>query len=95
MDFSKVSYPEVLNDATQLNNSAKEMETTLNEIKELFNRVGDENTWSGTAAADKKADFDLLSNQFHNFSEAVQECSQYLVKAVENYQNVDSHIMNQ
>ena len=92
MDFSKVSYEDVEAKAADLSTTASSMDSTLQEIKMLFNQVGDDSVWSGTAASQTKSTFDMLSAQFHQFNEAVQNCSEYLVKAVETYKSVDSAI---
>lgn len=89
MDFSKLSYSQVTDYATQLNSCSSQMEQILQEVKNLFNNVGDDNTWSGTAANETKANFDSLSAKFPEFSTAIAECSQYLLDVVANYQAVD------
>lgn len=90
MDFSKLSYSQVTDYATQLSSCSGQMEALLQEITNLFNNVGDDNTWSGTAANDTKAKFDTLSTKFPEFSSAIAECSKYLLDVVANYQAVDN-----
>ena len=63
MDFSKLSYGQVQAMADQLHGSATEMENTLTEIKTLFERVGNDDVWSGTAASTTKERFDELSSR--------------------------------
>lgn len=92
MDFSKVSYEDVEAKAADLSSTANDMNSTLQAITQLFNQVGDDSVWSGTAASETKASFDLLSSQFHQFNEAVQNCSEYLIAMVENYKSADSAI---
>lgn len=90
MDFSRLSYGQITSTAEQLNNSSAQMESLLNEIKALFDKVGTDDVWSGTAASATKEKFDTLSAKFPEFSQAVNDCYKYLLSVVENYQNVDN-----
>lgn len=92
MDFSKLSYTQVLGIADQLKSSSAEMETLLSEIKSLLNRVGNDDTWSGTAAANTKETFDTLSAKFPEFSTAINDCYKYLMSVVANYKSVDDMV---
>ncbi len=92
MDFSRLSYGQITSIAEQLNSSATQMESLLNEIKALFDKVGTDDVWSGTAAAQTKERFDTLSAKFPEFSQAVNDCYKYLLTVVENYQAVDNSI---
>lgn len=92
MDFSKLSYGEVQTMAEKLNNSATQMETLLSEIKSLFDKIGTEDVWSGTAASTTKATFDQLSAKFPEFSQSIDDCYKYLMSVVENYKAVDAKI---
>ena len=93
MDFSKLSYYQVLGISNSLSASSKHMEMVLNEVKALFDKIGTDDVWSGTAASDAKANFDKLSAKFPEFSKAIADCTAYLNQVVENYQHVDSAIM--
>ena len=84
MEFSKLSYTQVQAMADQLNTASTNMETLLNEIKSLFENVGNDGVWSGTAAATTKEQFD-----------AVNDCYKYLLSVVENYKAVDAAINGQ
>ncbi len=95
MDFSKLSYSQVQALAEQLNSSSSAMEGLLTEIKALFERVGTDDVWSGTAASNTKETFDTLSAKFPEFSQAINECYKYLMSVVENYKNVDAMISGQ
>lgn len=95
MDFSKLSYSQVQTLADQLNTSSTEMETLLAEIKALFDKVGNDSVWSGTAASATKETFDALSAKFPEFSLAVNDCYKYLLQVVENYKSVDSMVTGQ
>ena len=95
MDFSKLSYGQVQSLAEQLNSSAAAMESLLAEIKALFEKVGNDEVWSGTAAASTKEQFDTLSAKFPEFSQAINDCYKYLMSVVENYKSVDSMIIGQ
>ncbi len=92
MDFSKLSYSQVQAMADQLHGASTEMENTLTEIKTLFERVGNDDVWSGTAAATTKEQFDELSSKFPEFSQAVDDCYKYLLSVVERYKSVDKAV---
>lgn len=92
MDFSKLSYGQITSIANQLNSSSTQMETLLNEIKNLFNKVGNDEVWAGTAATQTKEKFDELSAKFPEFSQAVNDCYKYLLSVVENYKSVDQMV---
>lgn len=95
MDFSRLSYSQVQSLADQLNSSSTQMETLLTEIKALFEKIGNDDVWSGTAASQTKETFDTLSAKFPEFSKSVNDCYRYLVSVVENYKNVDSMVTGQ
>jgi len=95
MEFSKLSYQQVQALADRLNTSATNMESLLNEVKALFENVGNDGVWSGTAAASTKEQFDALSAKFPEFSQAVNDCYKYLISVVENYKAVDAAINGQ
>lgn len=95
MEFSKLSYSQVQSLADSLHNSAASMETLLSEIKALFENIGNDEVWSGTAAAQTKEQFDLLSAKFPEFYNAVDECHKYLLSVVANYQSVDAAVNGQ
>lgn len=89
MQGSTLSYDEIQEISSQLSKCSKEMESNLDEIRTEFNKVGQDNVWSGSAAAEAKATFDRLSAKFPEFVTAVRECSDYLAKVVEIYKSVD------
>ena len=93
--FSKISYQAMSEASTSLKTNATDMSTILTEIKTLFENIGDESTWSGTAANSAKEQFDTLSAKFEEFYTSISDCSQYLDKVVQNYQNVDSIVNGQ
>lgn len=95
MEFSKLSYTQVQSLADRLNTASTEMETLLNEVKTLFENVGNDGVWSGTAAASTKEQFDTLSAKFPEFSNAINDCYRYLLNVVENYKAVDAAINGQ
>lgn len=95
MDFSKLSYGQVQDIADQLNNSATSMEDLLDEIKTLFNKIGTDDVWSGTAASSAKEVFDTLSAKFPEFSQAIKDCHTYLLSVIENYKAVDNITLGQ
>lgn len=92
MDFSKLSYSQIQSLAEQLNSSSMQMESTLMEIKSLFERIGNEDVWSGTAASTTKDTFDTLSAKFPEFSKTINDCYKYLMSVVENYKSVDAMV---
>ena len=81
--FSGLSYSEISNIATSLDSKANSMETILNAVSSEFNKVGNEGTWSGTAASQAKEEFDALKAKFPEFKQAINDCASYLKKTVE------------
>lgn len=93
MGAIKLSYGELENIASQLKNSSDTMAEILKSIENEFSKVGDEGTWSGTAASETKEVFDRLSQKFPEFSEAVESCYTYLTtKVIPNYKAADAAI---
>lgn len=95
MNSSKLSYDQIQTLAEQLHVSASSMESLLNEIKVLFERIGSDDIWSGAAAANAKETFDTLSAKFPEFSQAVDACYRYLISVVESYKNIDATVARQ
>ena len=95
MDFSRLSYEQINGIADQLSSKAESMRELLEQVTNLFNRIGDDGVWSGTAASTTKAEFDTLSAKFPEFSNAVNDCYKYLVSVVENYKAVDAAVNGQ
>ena len=61
MDFTKLSYQQILNCASVLNTCAINMDMILNvELRDLLDKIGDENFWSGTSAQRLKEELDSL-----------------------------------
>ena len=95
MDFTKLSYQQILNCASVLNTCAINMDMILNvELRDLLDKIGDENFWSGTSAKRLKEELDSLKEEFPIFSEDIKECSNNLTKMVEEYQKADAEINN-
>lgn len=93
MSAIKLSYEELESIASQLKNSSDAMAEILKSIEDEFSKVGDEGTWSGTAASETKVVFDSLSQKFPEFSEAVESCYIYLTtKVIPNYKAADAVI---
>lgn len=92
MDFSKLSYGQVQAMADQLHNASSEMDSTLTEVKTLFEWIGNDDVWSGTAASTTKEEFDQLSAKFPEFSQAIDDCYNYLLSVVERYKSVDKAV---
>lgn len=89
---AKLSYSQIQTIAEQLQSSAGNMETLLSEIKALFEKIGTDDVWSGTAAANTKAEFDKLSGKFPEFSQSVNDCHAHLMNVLERYKAVDNTI---
>jgi len=92
MNHSKLSYAQITSMAEQLNSSSSQMEDLLREITALFNKIGTDDVWAGTAASQTKAEFDTLSAKFPEFSQAVNDCYKYLLSVVETFQSVDAAV---
>ena len=73
----------------------KNINDNFQEIKALFNKVGTDDVWNGTAASTTKAEFDRLSAKFPEFSSAINDCYKYLLSVVENYKSVDTKVIGQ
>lgn len=90
--LSKLSYSQIQALAEQLHSSSMNMESVLNEIKMLFDKIGTEDVWSGTAASSTKEEFDTLSAKFPEFYQAIEDCYKYLLSVVETYKSVDAAV---
>lgn len=90
--FSGLSYGEINDIATSLDSKANSMESILNAVSSEFNKVGNDSTWSGTAASEAKKEFNALKAKFPEFKQAINDCASYLRKTVETYQNVDKTV---
>lgn len=94
MSAIKLSYGELETIANQLKSSSESMNDILNNVKMEFSKIGDEDTWSGTAASATKEVFDELSTKFPAFVQAVDDCYNYLVGTVMvNYQSAEDELM--
>lgn len=94
MSAIKLSYSELETIASQLKSSAESMNDILNNVKMEFSKIGDEDTWSGTAASQTKDVFDELSAKFPEFVQAIDDCYNYLVGTVMvNYQAAEDELM--
>ena len=94
MNYSKISYEQLMSLAEQLRGASQNMESILNEVKVLFNRIGGSDVWSGTAASAARASFDQLAAKFPEFYSATSKCHTHLTSVVENYKRVDASISN-
>ena len=90
--FSGLTYDEIQGIAADLLSKASEMEIILSAVTAEFNKVGNEDTWSGTAASTAKAEFDALKAKFPEFKSAVDECAKYLNTTVERYKATDAAV---
>lgn len=93
MDFSRLSYQQILNCASILNTCAINMDMILNtELVELLNKIGDDNFWSGTSASEVKEHYDMLKQKFPKFCEDLKSCANKLELIVQEYQKIDNNI---
>ncbi len=90
--FSGLSYGEIRNISGQLSSKAARMEQILNAVSTEFNKVGNDGTWSGTAASSAKQEFDALKAKFPEFKQAIDDCAKYLQNVVARYEAVDSAV---
>lgn len=80
----------------ELATKAESMRTILEtDIKTIFNKIGDEGVWSGTAANAKKEEFDELASKFDEFMKSVESCCTYLDGVVANYQELENAVKGQ
>ena len=94
MNYSKLSYDQIISLANSLQASAQNMQQVLGEVTNLLNRIGTADIWAGTAATAARSRFDMLSAKFPEFYEATSKCQTHLISVVENYKNVDASISN-
>lgn len=95
MDFTKVSYQQILNLSSELNTCAINLDMILNvELKELFEKIGDENFWSGNSAQKLNEELNVLKEKFPKFSNDIKKTSTNLIKLVDEYQKADNEISN-
>lgn len=92
MAITDLTYAEVKNISSKLKTSANSMQQTLESVTKQLNKIGSDNVWSGTAAAEEKAEFDKLTKKFPEFHKAVSDASTYLAQVVANYEQVDRTI---
>ena len=90
MDFSKLSYSEMLQVSSKLKSNAQRMQEILDSVNAEFNKIGEDGTWSGDAANKAKGEFDELKAKFPDFINAVEETSAYIAKVVADYQAADA-----
>ena len=90
--FSGLSYTQIRMISTTLKTKATSMKEILDQVKTEFNKIGGDDTWSGTSAGAAKEQFDALSAKFPEFYEAITSCSEYLEKVVQSYEAVDAKI---
>ena len=96
MDFSKISYQQLLNCASTLNTCAINMDMILNvELEALLSKLGNDNFWSGSSAVEVLDNYNNLRNNFPNFSEDLRKFATKLETIVSDYQDADKNIFNQ
>lgn len=93
MDFTKLSYQQILNCASELNTCAINMDMILNiELEELLLKIGDENFWAGNSATETRERLSELKSKFPEYSDKLKECAKKLETMVETYQKKDKEI---
>ncbi len=93
MDFTKLSYQEILNLASILKTCSINLDMMLNvELKELLNKIGDENFWSGTSAEELKERIKTLENKLPSYNEKLNNLATKLELVVDNYKTVDEQV---
>lgn len=90
--FSGLSYNDIGQIANTLRTKAQTMQGLLNRIETELRKVGDESTWSGTAASAAFEEFSTLIAKFPEFYEAITSCATYLDRVVSTYQSVDQTV---
>ena len=88
MNNTKISYEQLISLAEQLKTSSQNMESILNEIKILFNRIGNPDVWAGASAEAAKAKFNMLSSKFPEFYNATRKCHTHFKLPRKDYNNV-------
>lgn len=93
MDFTKLSYQEILNLASILKTCSINLDMILNvELKELLNKIGDENFWSGTSAEELKERITTLESKLPSYNEKLNNLATKLELVVDNYKTVDEQV---
>lgn len=87
--FSNLSYKQISNISSTLKTKAGSMSDLLKKVETELRKVGDDGTWSGTAASSAFAEFKKLIEKFPEFHEAITSCATYLDRVVATYQSVD------
>ncbi|MFA5693055.1 MAG: WXG100 family type VII secretion target [Acholeplasmataceae bacterium] len=90
--IQEISYEEVTTTAQNLHNSATNMKTILDSVKQKMQRVNTEETWKSNAAAEFLSKFNELASKFENFYTAVDNYSKFLQQTVETYKAADQAI---
>ena len=93
MNGSNLTYAQITTIAQNLQNYSNDMQTVLDDIVALVDKIGNEDVWGGTAAEDSKSKFNTLNAKFADFYKAVTDESAHLATVVENYQKADSQLM--
>lgn len=94
MNGSNLTYAQITTISQNLQNYSKDMQTVLEDIINLANRIGNEDVWGGTAAEDAKQKFNTLNAKFADFYKAVNDEAAHLTAVVENYQKVDTQLQS-
>ena len=94
MDNTKIQYEQIGSLATNLKNSASNMEQLLNDVAGLINQVGNSDVWNGDAAQAAREKFGKLINKMPEFYQATNMCYSHLMSVVQNYKSVDTTVAN-
>ena len=91
--FSGLSYTQIVQIANELKAKGSAMQSLLARIESELKKVGNDGTWSGTAAAASFEEFNKLMKKFPEFYEAINSCATHLNNVVSTYKAVDTTIM--
>ena len=92
MNGSNLTYSQITAISQNLQNYSRDMQTILEDIIALVDKLGNEDVWGGNAAADAKSKFNTLNAKFADFYKAVTDEATHLTTVVENYQKVDTQL---
>ncbi len=90
--FSGLSYEQIGQVSSTLRSKAQSMQELLGRVETELRKVGNEGTWSGTAASAAFEEFSSLIAKFPEFHEAITSCATYLDRVVATYKSVDQAV---
>lgn len=95
MNFTKISYQEILNISGVLKTCAINLEMILNnELNDLLNRANDEEVYSGMGKEKVEQDIRTLQEKLPLYNEKLNNCAKKLELIVDDYRKGDEQIAN-